>query len=353
MGTEQLNAATTAAETTPTAPAPEAVAAAPETTPAPEAGKEGAPADPNAHLGEVGKAAKNVVDAKNQPPVTEKKWEPNYKFKVLKEEKELDEKYRKWINDADSEKSVKEVVSKSMAFDWMKERHQELREQHQGTQAQLEMWHKDIQELQAANQRGDFETIFNTLGIPQEKVLQWVADKLRYNDMSAEQRAVYDARVRAEREAHQFRTENEHLQAQLHQEAIQARSFMLDATLEQTGVKDFVQQFDSRMGKPGAFREAVVNHGKMAYLTRGEDLSPSQAIQEVMGQYKGFLQPAAPTVMPQPATPPVAAPAQPQNKPPIIPNVQGKSGASPAKQKPKSIQDLKNKYYEMSGQKQG
>jgi hypothetical protein len=347
MGTEQLNEAVEPVAS----PTPEAAAPAPEAqVAAPEAGKTPAPAA-DQHLGEVGKAAKGVADIKNQP-VVEKKWEPNYKFKVLKEDKELDEKYRNWIKDADSEKSVKEVVSKSMAFDWMKERHQELRSQHQETQAQLEQWTKDVTDLQAAHKRGDFDTIFQTLGIPQEKVLQWVASKLEYNNMSPEQRAVYDARSNSEREAYQLRTQNEQLQAQLHQEAIQTRSFMLDSTLEQPGVKDFARDFDTRAGKPGAFREAIVNHGKMAYLTRGEDLSPNQAIQEVMGQYKGFLQPAAPTAMqPQQAAPVVAAtPAQPA-KPPIIPNVQGKSGASPAKQKPKSIQDLKNKYYELSGQK--
>ena len=90
--------------------------------------------------------------------------------------------------------------------------------------------------------------------------------------------------------------------------------------------------FDSKVGRPGAFREEVIKRGQM-YAAQGNDISVEQAVQEVTNLLRpvyGEVQTHA-----NPQSPQVVAP----NYKPTLPNVRS-SGTSAIKRTPNTLADL-------------
>jgi hypothetical protein len=98
------------------------------------------------------------------------------------------------------------------------------------------------------------------------------------------------------------------------------------------------EAFDQRLGKQGAFREEVIKRGVLAHTTTGQDITPEQAISEVMGIYAAFVQPSQAGQMSPQMTP--GAPQGTSKQTPVIPNV-GAKNSSPTRKSPKSLDELR------------
>ena len=131
------------------------------------------------------------------------------------------------------------------------------------------------------------------------------------------------------------------------------KTMQLNAVLERPDISSIASTYDTRLAKPGAFKEAVIRHGSYRW-DQGVDLTPDQAALEVIKIYGlDAVQPgqngAQPGANGQGAGPNSGKKVVQRNTN-TIPNITGRSGASPLKSKPRSIEDLKTIYNNMTSQ---
>lgn len=263
---------------------------------------------------------------------------PNYKFRApdaqgVTKDHEIPENFRNLIKDAKTEKEVHDIFTKAYGLDANKARSQQLSSDFTKTNTELSNYKQGVDALRSDYQRGDFDSFFKKLEIPQEKVLQWVLGKVEYSKLPPEQQAILDRKREAENQAFEASRSNQTLQGQMAEQARQLKTTMLNFTMSQPDIKALAESFESRTGKPGSFEQLVRQHGDYAFRT-GRDLTPDQAVKEVIEQYGIKALHAVPS--------PQATVTQPgEEKPKVIPNMRGRSSASPVKPGPRSIEDLK------------
>ena len=179
--------------------------------------------------------------------------------------------------------------------------------------------------------------------IPEEKVLQWLVEKVEYNQLPPEQRKLLDDRKQAQQRAHELEKHSRTSEERTMQMLSQAKGQALDALLERSSVQAFANAYDQKFGQEGAFRDAVCDLGSLIWEKHGVDLSPEEAIKGVMDHYGKFVsveqqQPqavGAPDVNGGTQTPPSRT-----KEPPVIPNVSGRQ-TSATKPKVRSLDDIK------------
>lgn len=313
--------------------APEVVA--PEAQTGPQSIKE--------KLGEVAAAAKAKSKASQEPeaPVPAA-FQPNYKFKALDKEHEIPELLRTAIKDADSEKAVRELVLKAIGMDHIKPKYQEVRQKYEEVNTAHQNTLKGIADLRADYQKGDMDSFFEKLNIPMEKILQYAVQKVQFKELPPEQQQQIEARRNAELRANQLEQQNSQLNEQTMAHAVEAKRWSLQMVMQRPDIQSFAEAYDKARGKPGSFQEVVIRTGESAYYTRQKDLSPDEAVKEAMELIGPVARAHAEVAAPQ--APTNAAPQVVPNKPKVIPNVQGKSSASPAKKAPMSTDDLRKHY---------
>lgn len=276
---------------------------------------------------------------------------PNFKFKVMDKEHEIPEMLRAVIKDAESEKLVKELHEKAYGLDVVKPRLKEFQGKYQEANTELTSYKNGVNELRELYSRGDFDNFFNRLQIPQEKVLQWLLDKAQYNEMPPEQRQVLDAQRAAEERAFLLEKQNQQLMSGYEESIAQARGVALQVALEKPDTKSIIDAYDGKVGKPGAFRDAVIDMGELAWYQSGGkvDLTPEQAIEKVIALtgLNAQSQSAPPII---PANPGMNHQAAPIQKRATMPNVTaGRQSAAVSMAKPKSLDDLKKMRIEKFG----
>jgi hypothetical protein len=278
-------------------------------------------------------------------------YQPNFKFKVLGAEHEIPELLRGAIKDADSEKFVRQIFEKAYGLEPIKEKYNQHRTEYQSLKGNFETMQSEINEARECYNRGDFDNLFKKLNIPEEKVLQWVVDKVNYNQLPPEQKQALDAKKAAEQQKLELEKSYTSETTQLQQQLAQHKQQMLDLVLERSDYQQVMQGYDSKKG-PGKFRELVVTVAQNAWYTQQKDLSPMEAVKgaiELLG-----VEPQNPAAAMAAAAQGVAQPASSQSNVPAkkvtIPNLGSGKAASPAKPKFTSVDDLKREYDKIAGQ---
>lgn len=268
---------------------------------------------------------------------------PNFKYKAALQEKEVDEFWRPLIKDADSEKKIKEALSKLDGFDFVKDSRDKVQKEFESLSNDYYAQNQLVERVTGAISKKDFTSAFRQLGLTDQDIFNYTQQKLQMLELPPEQRKIYE-------DAEQARTQQELMQEQMaqyknmyDQQAVQTRAMQLDFTLSRPEVQGTVQNWDTLQGREGAFRDLVIQEANYAWHNGKQDLSASDAVQlvlqkwgKVINQGGGVQQVASQTQAPPQQTPQFVAP---QAKP-IIPSVNGK-GTAPIKKVPKSIDDLK------------
>jgi len=270
---------------------------------------------------------------------------PNFKFKAANEEHEIPEFMRSIIKDEQSQKYLHQLYEKAYGIDTVKERFQGVRQELQGLQQTHGQVMGTVQLGREAYQRGDLDTVFKTFRISEDKVLQWAVKKVQLSQMPPEQRQLHESRDLAERR----NWEMERQYASQSQEQLQMQSQqlveMLDIVLERPEYSSIAQEFEARKG-PGAFRDLAIRMGEQEFYSSGKVLSPKEAAEKAADLLGGV-----PQRQPQQASQAVqqATPATPQKI--VMPQVGAGRTATPAKAPPKSLDDIRKIYAQVSGQK--
>jgi hypothetical protein len=288
------------------------------------------------------------VQGQQQEPAP---YTPNYKFTVRNKEHEIDDFLRGAITSQEHEKKVKELYEKAMGLDIVKPKFTETLQERDSFKQKVDHYDRSVQELKDHFSRGDLDKFFKILGVPEEKVLQWFVSKAEYNQLPPEQRKVLDEKRAAEEKAYALEKQQGEYQQRMLELQSTAKDYEIQVTLARPDIKPLADAFDARAGKPGAFVESMRLVGDYAWKSSGGqvDLTPEQAIQQVLQYWGNPLQQAQPPVVPVQQTPVNQHIPQAPKKTPTIPNVAGKQSSSAARAKPKSIEELKQRARELNG----
>lgn len=270
---------------------------------------------------------------------------PNFKFKVIDKEQEFDDWLKPHIKDADTEKKVRDLYERAHGIEYVKQDRQRLKEQSTWQQNEIARHSQVVNNVNHMIATKDYDNLFaNVLKIPEDDILRQAHKILQLRDLPPEQRQAYEQGVQARQQALELQNQNQHLMQSHEQVAVHARTQELEWTMQRPQIATLVSAYDARAGKEGAFRQAVIERGQYnAYM--GKDISPEQAIQEVLN-FLGGPESLIPAQAAQPINP---QGQQAQASKPVITNIQGR-GTSPAKKVIKSLDDLKKRANELAQQ---
>lgn len=265
------------------------------------------------------------------PPVPA--YQPNFKIKVDKQEKDMDELFRVLIKDKDTEEKVRNTLQKSEAFDAHMQRHENLKAEHDKVTKNYNGIDKSLRQLTKFLNEDDMESYCSALKIDDAKVLRYAQRILQKLEMDPNQRAEQD-RVRNDRlRAHQLEEQNTELVQSFQLEQARTGLMQTEMLLGQPQFANIAASFDNQAKRQGAFLEAICTTAANVERSSGVVLTPQEAIQETLKVWGPFI----PQSQGQPQL--VQPPGQ-QAPPPTLPNVSGRA-TSPIKQGPRSVADLK------------
>lgn len=284
---------------------------------------------------------------------TKEKYTPSPKFVALSKEYDLPKWALESIKNAESEQEIKNIFSKAYALDHFVNKNEELKTKFKETTQNYNELYGGINELRqiyaeslnSGNLLG-LEDFFGRLKIPFDVVLNYVQQRLQFEELPDIQKQMLAGNIQAQRRARVLETQNQEFQNDAMTAASKQRSVELQQVLTRPDVAQAVQAFESAPGRtPGSFWNAVREHGEYTYLkSQGSiDLTPEEAVKQVIAKFG--LNTTAPVNQPAPTqnktqaqqTPtPVAA----HKNVPVLPAVTSKA-TSPVGKTFRSIEDIR------------
>lgn len=286
--------------------------------------------------------ATGAVDPAAKPAYT-----PNFKFRSMGKEQEFDEFVKAGIKDAETEKKVRDLYERANGLEFMKQDRQKLKESSTAMQNEIARHSQVVNNVNHMLATKDYDNLFtNVLKIPENDILQHAHRILQLREMPPEHRQAYEQGVQARHQALELQNQNQHLLQSHEQVAVNARTQELEWTMQRPQIAQLVQAYDARAGREGAFRQAVIERGQYHASYSRKDISPEEAINEVLA-FLGGPQALLPTQAMQAVS--STGQQQTQASKPVITNIQGR-GTSPAKKVIKSLDDLKKRAAEIAAE---
>lgn len=277
-------------------------------------------------------------------------YSPNFKFKYRgldkDNEAELDDLFKPLVKDAATEKKIRELHEKAYGLDFVKAERDRLKNEHQELAGYKQRMAESLGIVSGYLNKNDLESFFGAFKIPKESVLRYALQQIQLNEMNPEQRAAYETQRQEMQRASALELQNQRLQEQFSQLQVNQRTNELATVMSRAGIADAASSFDQRMGRPGAFREMVVQRGQYHALSSGVDMPAEQVVAEVLAMI-GHQPQAGGTQAPGGLPGVAGASAHAPAAKPVLPNIQGK-GTSPAKKVLTSTDDLRKRAAELS-----
>ncbi len=271
---------------------------------------------------------------------TSSQYTPNFKYKVNGQDKEFDEFIRPTVKNKETEEKIRKLYADAYGLEAVKPKYEELQKKYPEVETQFNQLNNIVTEVVQDRDRGDLDSVFEKLRIPEEKVAQWMLKKIEKMNLPKEQQEIYNQFEQTRRENLELKKQYEQLNGMTQNQAVQARTFELEQVLHRPDVSSFAAAFDAARKQPGAFKDEIRNCGLFEWKVNGKDISASDAAQMAMSRYQGMV---SPTASGQTAPTPVA-----QDALPVIPQVKGKAISATGKQV-RSIEDLRKKAQELAG----
>jgi hypothetical protein len=282
------------------------------------------------------------IEAPLEPEFT-----PNYKYKAYGKEFEVDEWARPLINKDNQEHMIK-LYEKSGGFDHLKTNFKDL-ETRYGQTEQTNGQFMQIRNAILSNiDKGDLGKAFNIIGLSDDQVMNYVRQKLEYAQLAPDQRAVVDqyratmeGKAQAESALEQQQRYAEELMMEKHEWEVQK-------TFADPKYASTINEYNTRLGDENAFRSVVKQIGSNEFFANGRNLPVGEAVDRAIRMLA--LNPAQAQQISQSSdTTPVShqTPSKPAPRP--IMRVGKGGGSTPVKQRPRSLDDLKNIYQQEYG----
>lgn len=263
---------------------------------------------------------------------------PSFKYKVMDQEKEIDEYFRKFIKDKEAEEKFRDIFTKADGLEIVKKDRDTYKEKYAQESQGLQQTTSVLQNLKKSLDNGYMEDFFEAWGINDEKLFQHVLNRLKLQE-NPELKHHYDQSLKVRRENMSIESEREALAKEKQELISQNYKMELDYNISRPEVQQFAQQFETLPGrKQGDFIQEVLKHGLFVHNTTGKDIPISQAINETIQSYQFFINNKQP--QPQVAAQPKIVTQSQVVKP--MPNISGQTNTSPTHKKIRSIEDLEN-----------
>jgi hypothetical protein len=266
-------------------------------------------------------------------------YQPNFKFKSYDlKDAEFDEYIRPVIKDKDTEEKIRDLYTKAYALEPMKSKYNKTQEELSGFRSKYDTLYQNVNRLGQFLDKEDFDNFFHGIGAKEDQIFKWALKKLQIAEDPMKLQAHNEL---TERRRNEILMTEQYRQTQAQLEAIQSqqRAFELDQNLSRPDIKAMVEAYESKVGQPGSFRGEVIRTAQYVFNSTGKDMSPEEAINEVLNRYKPFLASQGPATT-------VPTKTQSQSQAPVIPNVTGRS-TSPTARQIRSLDDLKKLSQEM------
>lgn len=295
-------------------------------------------------LSENEEAEKPAEEVAEEPEVAAKEepvYTPNYKFKHHDNTYEFDESLKEVVTNEEREAKLRELYEKAYGLDAVKPKYQEVKTKFEELNKEYTDLNSGIQNLDAMVQRGDFDQFFDSIKIPKEKIYQWVVNQVNYQQASPEEKQRMDTQLETQRQAYlneqAFQSTQQQLEAQ--KETFLKRE--MDLVMMQPEVKQFAEAYNAKAGQPDAFYKFALERGETAWVTRQQEYSAKQAVDEALGLLKPLMGDVGQSQPTHPSATGQQAPPQSQQKPKVIPNVQGKATSPVSTPRIKSLDQLR------------
>jgi hypothetical protein len=258
-------------------------------------------------------------------------------------EGEFDEVIKAAIKSKEDEEKWQKWYSKAHGFDFVQHKRESLQNELKQYQTEWKPIIDLASKVTKAYQTGDMDAVFETLGIPYEKIQGHVYNKLRQSELPAEQQQIIQQNQAYQRQLQQYQEQMNGFQ----QNNLQIQSQLIENELNQVmskpDVNNFVKAFEAANG-PGSFEQEVRDRGNAIYHSQnGRIASPSEVVGDVIKKFSFAIQNQTPqaNVPSQTQSAPASntIPAAPKEKP-TIPMVSG-GGGSPTHEQFKTAEDLK------------
>jgi hypothetical protein len=272
-------------------------------------------------------------------------YKPDLKYKVWGEERELDPRIHGLIKSKEDEEWIKKVFSAADGIDHFKAERDEAKQEYTRVMA-------EVQNVLKAADLGDYQTIFQSIGIPKPKIHELLTSMGYDKDeiirhayelaqLTPEQEQYYSRQRELERQNRELQSSLSQTRQQQYEFEVQTKTQELMQTISQPEISPIVQAFDAHHGS-GAFWEEVRQRGIAHFALHKRDMPVQQAVNEVVRLIRSGQQ-ASP--MQQAATPALQTKSQ---SLPVIPSVGSGGAQTPARKKPKSLDELKRFAAELS-----
>ena len=265
------------------------------------------------------------------------KFTPNFKFRAGQKEYEIDEWARGAIKDEQTNKLVKDFFEKAYGIEHVKEHRDRLQSTNENLSREIENFNQNLRGLSQDVQKGHFEDFFQKLDIPEQRIIQWAANRVKYYELDPAQKHLIESERAARHQNQQLSQERSQYEAEAQAAMVQLRGQQLDWELSKPEVAEAVAKYDSLRG-PGAFRMEVIQRGALKNQLEGVDVLPTDLVRETLDALNLRTQQGAigPTVIPAGNSGVVPMPQQ----KPVLPNVKA-TGGSPTARVPKSVDELR------------
>jgi uncharacterized protein (DUF3084 family) len=272
-------------------------------------------------------------------------WQPNFKYKAGGEEKEIPDWLRPSVKNQEHEKAIRELHEKVYGFDKLKGTSTKLEQQLQQVLPEYSGMKNTINKVVQYRDAGDLDSFFEATGVKKEAVAQWMLKELQLQELSAEQRAVYENEQKLRKQNYTLQEQVASLSQSAQQGQQQAQSLSLQTALARPEVQSVADSYNARMATPDAFWNFVCQQADFMERMGGKPVTADQAVQEALR----ILGPAAPAPGQAQAggAPQNPGPGAGSPNPPVIPNI-GSRNSSPTKKLATSIDDLRRMAKEMS-----
>jgi hypothetical protein len=287
-------------------------------------------------LAKTGKTSEKTTEASQKETV----FTPNYKFKAVGKEHEIDEFLRPVIKDPETEKKIRELYEKAYGIDFVNQERQSLKEKYTELETKSKEQDQALAELGQYIKEDDLESFFDALKIPRDKVLKYAMELVNRSEMTPEQKQEWQRQRQIKDEARYYKSNYEKLEEEKQVLATQKRNYELDVALSKPDTAQFASSYGELMGSQSAFKDFVISVAKAAHQNYGVDLKVEEAITQAIATLKKVNPSLGDSELTQ------AKVIQRQGAKPVIPNIQGK-GTTPVAKTYKSFEDLKRRKKEL------
>jgi hypothetical protein len=266
---------------------------------------------------------------------------PNWKYKAFGKEYEIDEYFRPFVKDADSEKKFRDVFERAQSMNEYKNKYSQQMQTYTNFKKEVDPVIENVKRAGTFLKSKDFNSFFNVWGLKDEDLFKWTEQRLEELQMPEHQRSALENSRKAQMERYELEQRYNQMQEQFQAQSVETRTQQLDTTLQRPEVSQMAANWDSKMGE-GSFRQLVIDEAASHYYATQQDLSVGQAVALVAKKFGGFLA-SQPSATQQAAIPSgsntAASTVTQKNGVPVIPHVAGKS-ASPVKKAVTSMDEL-------------